>query len=118
MFGWVNHAAALDGFLTGMLYVPYALARTVARLLCPYCCLQWGLGKRWSRKDSLARVGIPITVLGRAFVCRTPAVVCHAVGDRQAVGHAMTPWPVLASSARYCGRAFVCSAPTVICSRG
>ena len=63
MFGWVDHAAALDGFLSGMLYVPYALARTVARLLCPYCCLQWVLGRRWSRKDSLARVGIPITVL-------------------------------------------------------
>ena len=99
MFGWVEHAAALDGFLPGLLYVPYALARlsssvvvcrlpsssSVARFLCPYCRQQWGLGRRWSRKDSLARVGVPIKVLGRAFVWSTPAVVWHAVGDRQAV---------------------------------
>ena len=50
-----DHAAALDRFLSGMLYVPYALARlsssvvcrlsslsSVARLLCPYCRQQWG----------------------------------------------------------------------------
>ena len=34
MFGWVDHAAALDGFLSGMLYVPYALARLSSSVVC------------------------------------------------------------------------------------
>ena len=85
MFGWVDHAAALDGFLFRYAVCPLCLSSSVvvcrlssssvARLLCPYCRQQWGLGRRWSRKDSLARVGRTNTVLGRAFVCSTPAVV-------------------------------------------
>ena len=53
MFGWVDHAAALDGFLFRYAVCPLCLSSSVvvcrlsssssvARLLCPYCRQQWG----------------------------------------------------------------------------
>ena len=73
MFGWVDYAAALDRFLSGMLYVPYALARLSLSVVC---------GRR---RLSLA--------------CSAPPVVSS--GGWAGVGHARTPWPVLGGPTRY-----------------
>ena len=127
MFGWVDHAAALDGFLSGMLYVPYALARLSSSVVC-------------RRRPLLLACSAPTVVSSGGWAgvghARTPwpvlappsrywdersfvlPLLLSAVGDRQAVGHARTPGPVLASPTRSCGQAFVCFTPAVVCSRG
>ena len=79
--GWVDHAADLDRFLSGMLYVPYALARLSSSVVCrclssvvvvvvcrslalPLLSSAVGLGGRLSRHDSQTVLGGP-TCSGR-----------------------------------------------------
>ena len=80
MFGWVDHAAALDGFLFRYAVCPLCLSWSVVvcrlssvvvcrSLALPLLSSAVGAGQALVTPRLPDRVGRTDTVLGRAFVC-------------------------------------------------